>query len=73
MNTYRISGRYELWKTDELPREAFSRIVLAETTEQAIDMCKREYQKAEIISTLLRDEDILMPNPPEQEANDANV
>lgn len=59
MNTYRIGGKYNLWSSEELPRETFSCIVLAQNTEEAIQICKANYREAEITATLIRDEGVL--------------
>jgi hypothetical protein len=63
MNTYRVGGTYRMWNNPELSFEPFSRIVLASKIEDAIQLCKEVYREAVIISTVLRDEDVLTEPP----------
>ena len=60
MNVYRVTGTFRLWNDPTLPRDDFNRVVLANRTEEAIQICKDRYREAEIISTLLKDEDVLL-------------
>jgi nitrogen regulatory protein PII-like uncharacterized protein len=66
MNTYRISGRYRIWDSEKDPENAFMCVVVSENTEQAIQACKHVYRDAVIISTLLRDEGVVIAPPMEK-------
>jgi hypothetical protein len=66
MNTYRITGRYQIWEDEKEPENAFSCTVVSENTEQAIQVCKRNYRNAVIISTLLRDENVIIATVTEE-------
>jgi hypothetical protein len=60
LNIYKVKGKYSLWNDNSLPTEVFSRSVLANNVNEAIDIIKDQYSEAVVESITLFEGDILV-------------
>lgn len=60
MNTYRISGAYQLWEYSGKSDTTFDEVVIAETITDAIEACTNKYRNAVVSVAILKDKDVLL-------------